>query len=45
LYLSNGERLEGEFHEDKVDGDGILYRGDGSSVKGKWRQNKLVRLF
>lgn len=41
--LENGEKYVGEFHEDKVHGEGVYYSKKGS-VTGIWRDNILVKI-
>lgn len=36
LYLSNGERFEGEFIDDSIDGPGCFLRKNGQKIKGIW---------
>lgn len=42
VKLSNGEIFIGNFSKDKVSGEGIYYTKEGNSIKGKWKNNRLV---
>lgn len=42
LVLSNGERFEGSFRNDVIEGKGIFYLMDGREVVGEWKNNYLV---
>lgn len=44
LLLNNGERFEGEFKEDFVDGKGTFFGLEGEIIKGEWRENRLIRV-
>lgn len=37
LLLSNGERFEGAFQDDLIQGQGTFYSLDGEIIKGEWR--------
>ena len=43
LYLSNGERYEGEFESDSVHGEGIFMNRKGERVPGRWSSNHMLR--
>lgn len=45
LLLSNGERFEGFFKEDCIEGKGTFYGKEGLKVVGEWMSNKLVRVI
>jgi hypothetical protein len=45
LYLVNGERFEGEFLDDYVNGEGVYYKKDGSYIRGLWRNNVLFHIM
>ena len=45
LVLSNGERYEGDFKNDMVDGKGIFYTLDNKKILGEWEANRLVRVI
>lgn len=42
MFLSNGEKFTGIFKRDFVNGSGMFYRLDGSTVQGTWINNKLI---
>lgn len=42
LYLSNGERFEGTFVADIVEGPGIFYCLNGQKIVGNWVGNVKV---
>ena len=42
MYYNNGDRLEGNFKDDKVEGKGIYYKKDGSKIEGNFQNNKLL---
>lgn len=42
LHLSNGERLEGNFLADSVEGPGVYYCQNGTRVTGNWVGNRKV---
>lgn len=44
LQLSNGERFEGMFNGDVVEGKGRFFSLDGEVVIGEWSNNRLVRI-
>lgn len=39
LYLTNGERFEGNFYNDYVHGPGTYFKLDNTFVKGVWKEN------
>lgn len=39
LFLSNGEKFEGTFVADSVEGPGVFYCRNGSKINGVWRAN------
>ena len=41
--LSNGETYEGEFENDKVDGQGKFTTQTGEVVIGIWKNNRLLK--
>ena len=41
LVLENGEKFEGQFKDDLVNGLGIFY-GQNGKISGKWEDNLLV---
>ena len=41
--LSNQEQFVGEFKNDMAEGMGEYLRSDGTTVKGVWHRNKLVK--
>ncbi len=42
LYLSNGQRFEGHFIGDSVEGPGIFYCKNGQKITGNWTGNVKV---
>lgn len=42
--LENGEKYEGEFHNNMVDGYG-RFHGIKETVEGRWKENLLVEVF
>lgn len=42
--LQNGEKYEGQFKLDTVDGQGTFY-GKKETIHGKWRDNILISIF
>ena len=42
--LENGEKYEGEFHKDKVNGTGTFY-GKKETVEGQWKDNILIEVY
>ena len=42
LYLSNGDKFEGEFKEDMIHGRGVYLRSNGQSFTGEWWNNRLT---
>ena len=45
LVLSNGEKYEGDFNKDMIDGKGVFYTMDGTKILGEWKENCLVRVI
>jgi hypothetical protein len=45
LFLSNGEKFEGCFKNDLIDGKGVFSTIEGGKVFGEWSNNKLVRVI
>jgi len=41
LILSNGEKFEGRFKEDRIDGKGKFFKSDGAVVEKVWIDDKL----
>ena len=42
LSFGSGEKFEGDFRDDRIEGEGEFFRKDGKVVKGVWRNNKLL---
>lgn len=45
LLLSNHEQFIGEFRNDMAEGMGEYLKIDGTTVKGIWHHNKLVKII
>jgi hypothetical protein len=43
LFFINGERFEGNFVDDSVEGSGVFHCRNGASVVGVWRGNLMVK--
>ena len=41
MTLSNDEWLEGSFHEDKVEGEGVFTTMKGEKIQGIWHENRF----
>jgi hypothetical protein len=41
LLFNKGDKYEGEFYEDKIEGEGEFTFSDGKVEKGIWRNGKL----
>jgi hypothetical protein len=44
LVLENGEKYEGSFRGDMVDGEGV-WKGKDSFVRGVWEYNYLIKVL
>ena len=42
LLLTNGEKFEGEFKDDLIDGRGSFFTLEGEVVTGQWEGNCLL---
>jgi hypothetical protein len=44
MYISNGERIEAEFMEDKIHGRGVYFTLRGQKIHGLWEDDRLVSI-
>ena len=45
LYISNGEKFVGEFHNDVISGKGAFTTLTGDRIHGEWKDNLLSKRF
>ena len=41
MIMGNGEKFEGQFKEDRIEGKGKFHKSDGAIVEAVWIDNKL----
>jgi hypothetical protein len=41
LYLADGGKYEGEFKDDKMNGNGVFYWADGGKYEGEYKDDKM----
>lgn len=41
LFLTNGEKYEGEFNDGMIDGEGVFYSQDNDILRGVWSDGIL----
>jgi len=45
LEFVNGDKYEGMFKDDMIDGKGIFIRKNGENLNGIWKNNRLIWIF
>lgn len=43
--LENGEYFEGDFHSDRINGQGKFINLEGEIIHGIWKDNVLIELI
>lgn len=43
--LENGEWFEGEFHNDRINGEGKFTNLEGETICGVWKENVMVEMY
>ena len=43
LKFKNGEKYEGRFIKDRIEGVGVFFSKENQLIKGHWKNNKLLK--